>query len=235
MTPSAGSRTLAGDALSELVVHVFRLNGLLVSSGDALAQPAGQTSARWRVWPRSNTGPRPSPRSRGAGPRPAERAAGGGRPGGRTVLPVRGEPGAPSSATPADHAPGPARAAHDPGGTAGVGGRPGCGIGEADLRAANAVLAERSEPSPTNGPTASCGRGPDDAEMWTNSSGSGREGTETERATGWSDPTINRPRGRRLEPKSTEGANRREVGTVSESTGLHGGDVAGRRLWPAVR
>ena len=31
-----------GDALSELVVHVFRLNGLLVSTGDSLAQPAGQ-------------------------------------------------------------------------------------------------------------------------------------------------------------------------------------------------
>lgn len=49
MTPSRGSRTPAGDALSELVVHVFRLNGLLVSTGDSLAQPAGQTSARWRV------------------------------------------------------------------------------------------------------------------------------------------------------------------------------------------
>jgi DNA-binding MarR family transcriptional regulator len=49
MGPSQGSRTPVGDALSELVVHVFRLNGLLVSTGDSLAQPAGQTSARWRV------------------------------------------------------------------------------------------------------------------------------------------------------------------------------------------
>jgi DNA-binding MarR family transcriptional regulator len=43
------SRTAAGDALSELVVHVFRLDGLLTAAGDAMAAPAGQTSARWRV------------------------------------------------------------------------------------------------------------------------------------------------------------------------------------------
>jgi DNA-binding MarR family transcriptional regulator len=35
--------------VSELVVHVFRLNGLLIASGDAMAEPSGQTSARWRV------------------------------------------------------------------------------------------------------------------------------------------------------------------------------------------
>lgn len=43
------SRTPAGDAFSEFVVQVFRLNGLLGASGDALAEPAGQSSARWRV------------------------------------------------------------------------------------------------------------------------------------------------------------------------------------------
>jgi DNA-binding MarR family transcriptional regulator len=32
-----------------LVVQIFRLNGLLLAAGDALAEPAGQTSARWRV------------------------------------------------------------------------------------------------------------------------------------------------------------------------------------------
>ena len=57
MTPSRGSRTPEGDALSELVVHVFRLNGLLVSTGDSLAQPAGQTSARWRVLATVEDGP----------------------------------------------------------------------------------------------------------------------------------------------------------------------------------
>lgn len=43
------SRTPAGDAFSELVVQVFQLDGLLAAAGDALAKPAGQTSARWRI------------------------------------------------------------------------------------------------------------------------------------------------------------------------------------------
>ena len=43
------ARTTAGDAFSGLVVRVFRLNGLLAAAGDALARPAGQTSARWQV------------------------------------------------------------------------------------------------------------------------------------------------------------------------------------------
>src|SRR5438093_1028755 len=42
-------RTPAGDALSELVVQVFRLNGLLTAAGDEMAEPVGQTTARWRV------------------------------------------------------------------------------------------------------------------------------------------------------------------------------------------
>jgi DNA-binding MarR family transcriptional regulator len=45
----SGGRTPAGDAVSELAVHVFRLNGLLTAAGDAMAEPAGQTTARWRV------------------------------------------------------------------------------------------------------------------------------------------------------------------------------------------
>jgi DNA-binding MarR family transcriptional regulator len=45
----AAARTAAGEAFSAMVVHIFRLNGLLLSAGDALAAPAGQTSARWRV------------------------------------------------------------------------------------------------------------------------------------------------------------------------------------------
>lgn len=35
--------------MSRLTVLVFRLNGLLTAAGDALAQPHGQTTARWRV------------------------------------------------------------------------------------------------------------------------------------------------------------------------------------------
>jgi DNA-binding MarR family transcriptional regulator len=38
-----------GEELSDLVALVFRLDGLLKSAGDALAEPAGQTTARWRV------------------------------------------------------------------------------------------------------------------------------------------------------------------------------------------
>ena len=57
MTSSPGSRTPAGDAVSDLVVHVFRLNVLLASSGDSLAQPAGQTGARWRVLATIEDGP----------------------------------------------------------------------------------------------------------------------------------------------------------------------------------
>ena len=55
--PRGGSRTPAGDALSELVVHVFRLDGLLTATGDSLAAPAGQTSARWRVLATVEDGP----------------------------------------------------------------------------------------------------------------------------------------------------------------------------------
>ena len=51
------SRTPAGDALSELVVLIFRLDGLLTATGDSLAQPAGQTSARWRVLATVDDGP----------------------------------------------------------------------------------------------------------------------------------------------------------------------------------
>ncbi|HTE85163.1 MAG TPA: MarR family transcriptional regulator [Dehalococcoidia bacterium] len=42
-------RTPAGDAFSALVVQVLQLDGLLTAAGDALARPAGQTSARWWV------------------------------------------------------------------------------------------------------------------------------------------------------------------------------------------
>lgn len=50
-------RTPAGDAFSGLVTRVFRLNGLLAAEGDALARPAGQTSARWQVLAMIENGP----------------------------------------------------------------------------------------------------------------------------------------------------------------------------------
>lgn len=46
---AGAARTAAGAAFSALVEAVFRLNGRLVAAGDALAAPAGLTSARWQV------------------------------------------------------------------------------------------------------------------------------------------------------------------------------------------
>jgi len=45
----AVKRTAAGEAAAELAVRVFRLEGRLAAAGDALAEPFGQTTARWRV------------------------------------------------------------------------------------------------------------------------------------------------------------------------------------------
>jgi DNA-binding MarR family transcriptional regulator len=42
-------RSPAAHAFTELILEVFRLNGRLLSAGDALTRPAGQTSARWQV------------------------------------------------------------------------------------------------------------------------------------------------------------------------------------------
>jgi DNA-binding MarR family transcriptional regulator len=50
-------RTPAGDAFSDLVVRLFRLNGLIAAEGDALVRPAGQTTARWQVLAMLEDGP----------------------------------------------------------------------------------------------------------------------------------------------------------------------------------
>ena len=47
--PPIGRRTPAGDAFSELVATLFRLNGVLASSGEALTRPTRQTTARWQL------------------------------------------------------------------------------------------------------------------------------------------------------------------------------------------
>jgi DNA-binding MarR family transcriptional regulator len=41
--------TPAGEAFTNLVLMVFRLNGLLLEAGDRMTKPVGQTSARWQV------------------------------------------------------------------------------------------------------------------------------------------------------------------------------------------
>jgi DNA-binding MarR family transcriptional regulator len=42
-------RTKPSEAFTELILEIFRLNGRLLSAGDALTRPAAQTSARWQV------------------------------------------------------------------------------------------------------------------------------------------------------------------------------------------
>src|SRR5262245_8087997 len=41
-------RTAAGEALSNIMLDLFRLNSLLLTAGDRLVAPLGLTSARWQ-------------------------------------------------------------------------------------------------------------------------------------------------------------------------------------------
>jgi DNA-binding MarR family transcriptional regulator len=41
--------TRSGEAFTNLVLSVFRLNGLLLGAGDRMTAPVGQTSARWQI------------------------------------------------------------------------------------------------------------------------------------------------------------------------------------------
>lgn len=43
------SQNTAGQALTELMLETFRLNGALLAAGDRLVAPIGLTSARWQV------------------------------------------------------------------------------------------------------------------------------------------------------------------------------------------
>jgi len=42
-------RNLSGEALTELVLEVFRLNGELLDAGNRITKPFGLTSARWQI------------------------------------------------------------------------------------------------------------------------------------------------------------------------------------------
>jgi DNA-binding MarR family transcriptional regulator len=42
-------RTPSGEAATEVILSIFRANGLLISSGDVLGASEGLTSARWQV------------------------------------------------------------------------------------------------------------------------------------------------------------------------------------------
>jgi DNA-binding MarR family transcriptional regulator len=55
------SRTPAADALTELILETFRLNGRLLTAGDQLVTELGLTSARWQVLGAMAASPAPMP------------------------------------------------------------------------------------------------------------------------------------------------------------------------------
>jgi DNA-binding MarR family transcriptional regulator len=54
-------RTPAGDALTSLVLDLFRLNNRLLTAGDRLVAPLGLTSARWQILGAIVAAERPQP------------------------------------------------------------------------------------------------------------------------------------------------------------------------------
>ncbi len=54
-------RTPAADALTDLVLDLFRVDSLLLTAGDRLVAPLGLTSARWQVLGAIITAERPQP------------------------------------------------------------------------------------------------------------------------------------------------------------------------------
>ncbi|HZZ89503.1 MAG TPA: MarR family winged helix-turn-helix transcriptional regulator [Caulobacteraceae bacterium] len=54
-------RTLGGEALSGLMLDLFRLNSLLLTTGDRLVAPLGLTSARWQILGAIVAADRPQP------------------------------------------------------------------------------------------------------------------------------------------------------------------------------
>lgn len=54
-------RTPAGDALSDLILDLFRLNSRMLASGDRLVAELGLTSARWQILGAILAAERPQP------------------------------------------------------------------------------------------------------------------------------------------------------------------------------
>ena len=54
-------RTPAGEALSDVILDLFRLDSLLLTAGDRLVAPLGLTSARWQVLGAMVVAERPQP------------------------------------------------------------------------------------------------------------------------------------------------------------------------------
>ena len=55
------SRTPAGEALTSFLTDLFRVNSLLLTSGDRMVAPLGLTSARWQVLGAILSAERPQP------------------------------------------------------------------------------------------------------------------------------------------------------------------------------
>ena len=58
---SKTKRTPAGEALTELILDLFRANGLLLIAGDRLVASLGLTSARWQILAAIFDAERPEP------------------------------------------------------------------------------------------------------------------------------------------------------------------------------
>src|SRR5271170_704185 len=54
-------RTPAGDALTDLMLDLFRANSLILTAGDRLVAPIGLTSARWQILGAILNAERPQP------------------------------------------------------------------------------------------------------------------------------------------------------------------------------
>ena len=54
-------RTLAGDALTGIILDLFRVTSLLLTTGDRLVAPLGLTSARWQILGAMVAAERPQP------------------------------------------------------------------------------------------------------------------------------------------------------------------------------
>lgn len=54
-------RTPAGEALTGMMLDLFRLNSMILKAGDRLVAPLGLTSARWQILGAVNAAERPQP------------------------------------------------------------------------------------------------------------------------------------------------------------------------------
>ncbi len=61
---SPGQKTRSGEAMTALIIEVFRLNGRLLAAGDRLVAPIGLTSARWQAIGAIAFSPTPQPVAR---------------------------------------------------------------------------------------------------------------------------------------------------------------------------